>query len=121
MLMVGAKVLFNSAKMLKMGVLVVFMHDYGQQEALIDIITLVLCQSVPVAPSVAIWGCLWVGSGGRFFNPPYGPYPADLKNRHFLSMKMHINVTRKKFLLLLSQSYFAPPPTRVASRISSRI
>ena len=36
MLMVGAKVLFNSAKMLKMGVLVVFMHDYGQQEALID-------------------------------------------------------------------------------------
>ena len=26
MLMVGAKVLFNSAKMLKMGVLVVFMH-----------------------------------------------------------------------------------------------
>ena len=29
MLMVGAKVLFNSAKMLKMGVLVVFMHDYG--------------------------------------------------------------------------------------------
>ena len=54
MLMVGAKVLFNSAKMLKMGVLVVFMHDYGHQEALIDIITLVLCQSVPVAPSVAI-------------------------------------------------------------------
>ena len=34
MLMVGAKVLFNSAKMLKMGVLVVFMHDYGHQEAL---------------------------------------------------------------------------------------
>ena len=29
MLMVGAKVLFNSAKMLKMGVLVVLMHDYG--------------------------------------------------------------------------------------------
>ena len=29
MLKVGAKVLFNSAKMLKMGVLVVFMHDYG--------------------------------------------------------------------------------------------
>ena len=80
MLMVGAKVLFNSAKMLKMGVLVVFMHDYGQQEALIDIITLVLCQSVPVAPSVAIWGCLWVGSGGCFFNPPYGLITADLKN-----------------------------------------
>ena len=56
MLMVGAKVLFNSAKMLKMGVLVVFMHDYGHQEALIDIITLVLCQGVPVGPSVAIWG-----------------------------------------------------------------
>ena len=29
MLMVGAKVLFNSAKMLKMGILVVFMHDHG--------------------------------------------------------------------------------------------
>ena len=29
MLMVGAKVLFNSAKMLKMGVLAVFMHDYN--------------------------------------------------------------------------------------------
>ncbi len=27
MLMVGAKVLFNSAKMLKMGVLAVFMHS----------------------------------------------------------------------------------------------
>ena len=81
MLMVGAKVLFNSAKMLKMGVLVVFMHDYGHQEALIDIITLVLCQGVPVGPSVAIWGCLWGGVRGCFFNPPYGPYPADLKNR----------------------------------------
>ena len=81
MLMVGAKVLFNSAKMLKMGVLVVFMHDYGHQEALIDIITLVLCQGVPVGPSVAIWGCLWGGARGCFFNPPYGLYPADLKNR----------------------------------------
>ena len=76
MLMVGAKVLFNSAKMLKMGVLVVFMHDYGQQEALIDIITLVLCQSVPVAPSVAIWGCLWVGSEGMFFQPALRPLPS---------------------------------------------
>ena len=28
MLMMGAKVLFNSAKMLKMGVLVVLMHNY---------------------------------------------------------------------------------------------
>ena len=70
--MVGAKVLFNSAKMLKMGVLVVFMHDYGHQEALIDIITLVLCQGVPVGPSVpgvAIWGCLTLG-WCCFFNPP---------------------------------------------------
>ena len=72
--------LFNSAKMLKMGVLVVFMHDYGHQEALIDIITLVLCQGVPVGPSVAIWGCLWGGVGGCFFNPPYGLITADLKN-----------------------------------------
>ena len=80
MLMVGAKVLFNSAKMLKMGVLVVFMHDYGHQEALIDIITLVLCQGVPVGPSVAIWGCLWGGVRGCFFNPPYGLITADLKN-----------------------------------------
>ncbi len=38
MLMVGAKVLFNSAKMLiKMGVLVVFMHDYGQYVSLITL------------------------------------------------------------------------------------
>ena len=80
LLMVGAKVLFNSAKMLKMGVLVVFMHDYGHQEALIDIITLVLCQGVPVGPSVAIWGCLWGGVRGCFFNPPYGLITADLKN-----------------------------------------
>ena len=31
MLMVGAKVLFNSAKMLKMGVLVVLMHNHRDQ------------------------------------------------------------------------------------------
>ena len=38
MLMVGAKVLFNSAKMLvKMGVLVVFMHDYGHYVSLITL------------------------------------------------------------------------------------
>ena len=37
LLMVGAKVLFNSAKMLKMGVLVVFMHDYGQYVSLITL------------------------------------------------------------------------------------
>ena len=35
--MVGANVLFNSAKMLKMGVLVVFMHDYGQYVSLITL------------------------------------------------------------------------------------
>ena len=29
MLMMGTVVLFNSAKLLKMGVFVVFMHDYG--------------------------------------------------------------------------------------------
>ncbi len=32
MLMMGTGVLFNSAKMLKMGVYVVFMHDYGHQD-----------------------------------------------------------------------------------------
>ena len=37
LLMVGAKVLFNSAKMLKMGVLVVIMHDYGQYVSLITL------------------------------------------------------------------------------------
>ena len=38
LVMVGAKVLFNSAKMLiKMGVLVVFMHDYGQYVSLITL------------------------------------------------------------------------------------
>ena len=35
--MVGAVVLSNSTKMLKMGVVIVFMHDYGHREALIDI------------------------------------------------------------------------------------
>ena len=34
---VGAKVLFNSAKMLKMGILVVFMHDYGHYVSLITL------------------------------------------------------------------------------------
>ena len=37
LVMVGAKVLFNSAKMLKMGVFVVFMHDYGHQETQRDV------------------------------------------------------------------------------------
>ena len=37
MLMVGAKVLFNSAKMLKMGVLVVLMHSYRDQETKRDV------------------------------------------------------------------------------------
>ena len=37
MLMVGTGVLFNSAKMLKMGVYVVFMHDYGHQETQRDV------------------------------------------------------------------------------------
>ena len=37
LVMVGAKVLFNSAKMLKMGVLVVFMHDYGHYVSLITL------------------------------------------------------------------------------------
>ena len=37
MLMVGAKVLFNSAKMLKMGVLVVLMHNYRDQETKRDV------------------------------------------------------------------------------------
>ena len=36
MLMVGAKVLFNSAKMLKMGVLVL-MHSYRDQETKRDV------------------------------------------------------------------------------------
>ena len=36
MLMVGAKVLFNSAKMLKMGVLVVFMHDLLRALCVLD-------------------------------------------------------------------------------------
>ena len=34
MLMMGTGVLFNSAKLLKMGVFVVFMHDYGHQETI---------------------------------------------------------------------------------------
>mgnify|MGYP004318201019 CR=1 FL=1 len=38
MLMVGAKVLFNSAKMLKMGVLVVLMHNYRDQETKRDVL-----------------------------------------------------------------------------------
>ena len=37
LLMVGAKVLFNSAKMLKMGVLVVLMHNYRDQETKRDV------------------------------------------------------------------------------------
>ena len=37
LLMVGAKVLFNSAKMLKMGVLVVLMHSYRDQETKRDV------------------------------------------------------------------------------------
>ena len=41
MLMMGTGVLFNSAKMLKMGVYVVFMHDYGHQETQRDITQLV--------------------------------------------------------------------------------
>ena len=41
MLMMGTVVLFNSAKMLKMGVYVVFMHDYGHQETQRDITQLV--------------------------------------------------------------------------------
>ena len=36
MLMMGTGVLFNSAKMLKMGVFFMFVYDYGHQEALID-------------------------------------------------------------------------------------
>ena len=34
--MVGNMVLSNSAKMLEMGVFLMFVYDYGQQEALID-------------------------------------------------------------------------------------
>ena len=64
--------MFNSAKMLKMGVLGVFMHDYGQQEALIYIITFALCQSVPVAPSVAIWDAFGWGQG-MYFQPALRP------------------------------------------------
>ena len=37
LLMVGARVLFNSAKMLKMGVLVVLMHNYRDQETKRDV------------------------------------------------------------------------------------
>ena len=37
MLVVGAAVLFDSIKMLKMGVYVVFMHDYGHQETQRDV------------------------------------------------------------------------------------
>ena len=37
LVMVGAKVLFNSAKMLKMGVLVVLMHNYRDQETKRDV------------------------------------------------------------------------------------
>ena len=37
--MVGAKVLFNSPKMLKMGILVVFMHDYGHYVSLRESVT----------------------------------------------------------------------------------
>ena len=50
MLMVGAKVLFNSAKMLKMGVLVVFMHDYGHYVSLITLgesVTFFIYQPLP--------------------------------------------------------------------------
>ena len=35
-MMVGNMVLSNSAKMLEMGVFLMFVYDYGQQEALID-------------------------------------------------------------------------------------
>ena len=41
MLMVGAKVLFNSAKLLKMGALVVLMHNYRDQETKRDVTQLV--------------------------------------------------------------------------------
>ena len=37
LLMVGAKVLFNSAKLLKMGALVVLMHNYRDQETKRDV------------------------------------------------------------------------------------
>ena len=37
LVMVGGKVLFNSAKMLKMGVLVVLMHNYRDQETKRDV------------------------------------------------------------------------------------
>ena len=37
MLMMGTGVQFNSAKLLKMGVFVVFMHDYGHQETQRDV------------------------------------------------------------------------------------
>ena len=36
MLMVGNRVLHNNAKMPKMGVFLMFVYDYGHQEALLD-------------------------------------------------------------------------------------
>ena len=74
MLMVGAKVLFNSAKMLKMGVLVVFMHNYGQQEALIDIITLVVLSKCACGAFTSHLGMPFGWGQGMFFQPALRPY-----------------------------------------------
>ena len=51
MLMVGAKVLFNSAKMLKMGILVLFMHDYGHYVSLRESVTFFIASHCLVTPS----------------------------------------------------------------------
>ena len=47
MLMVGNMVLYNSAKMLEMGVFFMFVYDYGHQGALIDSKASSLDQDVP--------------------------------------------------------------------------
>ena len=51
LLMVGAKVLFNGAKMLKMGVLVVFMHGYGHYVSLRESVTFFIASHCLVTPS----------------------------------------------------------------------
>ena len=47
MLMVGNMVLYNSAKMLEMGVFLMFVYDYGHQGALLDSKASSLGQNAP--------------------------------------------------------------------------
>ena len=66
MLMVGAKVLFNSAKMLKMGVLAVFMHVLRAPRGPIILSIATLVQS---HLGVILGWCQ-----GMFFQPALRPY-----------------------------------------------